>query len=109
MMTKIKRTGLINLIAFVLVLLGVLAAVIIRKQIVTYDLMGGTDSSFELVSGETVVQTYSPNRRKIIEFNFKLSETTSITGEYTLVVTKENKPESRASLHLRRYTIQDRT
>ena len=88
-----KLTKKINIAALAFVLLVIIAAVFLRKQTVSYDLVGNMDSSITLGAGETVMQTYSPNRRAITEFVFRLSEETSLDGTYTLIVTDKETPE----------------
>lgn len=83
-----KRGKVINYIAMAAVLFVLILAFFLKNQTITYDIAGSTKTSVLLESGQTVVQTYSPNRRDIKEFDFGLSGETELSGEYTLVVTE---------------------
>ena len=88
-----ERIKKINIAGFVIAVLVIFVAILTRKQTVTYDLVGNVDSSVSLGAGECVIQTYSPNRRSITGFVFKLQNETTLNGKYTLVVTDKNTPD----------------
>ncbi len=85
-----KRSKVINYIAMTAVLIVLILAFFLKNQTITYDIAGKTDTSVLLESGQTVVQTYSPNRRDISEFDFGLSKESELSGKYTLVVTEKD-------------------
>lgn len=86
-------TKKVNITALIIAMLMIMVACFCRKQTVTYDLTGDNDSSITLGPGETVIQTYSPNRRAITSFDFKLKEEMNLNGKYTLVVTDKDTPD----------------
>ena len=91
---KKSKVKIIDLVAMGGFLIIVLVLVILRRQTILYDIVGNSDSTIALEPGKGVMQTYSPNRRDITEFDFKLAKKSFVTGEYTLVIT-DDTPDSK--------------
>lgn len=90
-----NKNVFINLIALGFVLAVMVVAYYSKEQDITYEISSRIDAETKLLPGETIIQPYFPNRKRIKSFSFELPNETSVVGEYLLKVSySENIEDS---------------
>lgn len=86
-----KTNRYLNIGTLIFVFLVLIIAFFIKEQTIIYDLTGNADMTYELKPGESIMQTYSPNRRAITGIRYSLSEETTVSGDYTIFISLEEE------------------